>query len=329
MVCEMNRSSRPELDNSQVGVLLPSRDAVVLGTSAGELVAMACEAEELGYDSVWLGDSVVARPRYDPLVSLAAIAARTDRVGLGTAVLVAPLRHPVHLAHTVACLDQLSGGRVILGVGAGPSYGPARKEYASVGVPFERRFERLAEAMRLCRLLWREEPVTFDGEFYRVRNVGIGPKPVRDGGPAVWLGAKGPRGRGLAGSEFDGWLPGPESPEWFASGLSEVRGRAEADQPGRAITGAVYVTVSVCADQESGQEAARTAIERYYGQPYEAVANLHDSYLGSPEGAARWLNRYARSGADHLVVRLLGERPREQMHMLAPYLPEIGNRAAA
>ncbi|WP_280218484.1 LLM class flavin-dependent oxidoreductase [Nocardia neocaledoniensis] len=310
-----------------MGLLLPSRDAVALGESPRELVELACEAEALGYDSVWLGESIVARPRFDPLITLAAIASRTDRIGLGTAVLVATLRHPVHLAHSVACLDQLSDGRVILGVGAGPSYGPARKEYATLGIPFEKRFERLCEAVHLCRLLWQAESATFDGTYYHVRDVTIGPKPVQDNGPAVWLGVKGPLGRHLAGEQFDGWLPGPQSPEWFAAGLEEVRNRAASTL--RSVTGAVYVTVTICTDTEAGRRSARTAIERYYQQPYESVANLHDSYLGSAAGAAAWLNCYVRSGADHVVVRLLGVRLDEQMRQLAEHLPAIRRRAVA
>jgi probable F420-dependent oxidoreductase len=310
--------------NARVGLLLPSRDAVALGRPAQTIVDMAVEAEAAGYDSIWLGESVVARPRYDPMVMLAAIAMRTERIAMGTAVVVAPLRHPVQLAQVVASVDQLTSGRVILGVGAGPAYGPSRKEYATVGVPFERRFSRLREGVQLCRLLWQGEPVSFDGEFYQVRNVDLGPKPFQAGGPPVWLGAKGEAGRRMAGAVFDGWFPGPESPEWFAEGLADVRVAAvDAARDPRSVTSAVYVTVSVCADGEAGRQSSREAIERYYRQPYEAVASLHDSFLGPAPAAAGWLARYVAAGAGHLVIRLLGEDPQTQMRELAPYLSDI------
>jgi probable F420-dependent oxidoreductase len=290
---------------------------------------MAVEAEAVGYDSVWLGESLIARPRYEPMTMLAAIAASTTRVALGTAVIVAPLRNPVQLAQAAASVDQISEGRVILGVGAGPAYGPTRKEFATVGVPFERRFARLQENIRLCRRLWSGEPVTFDGDFYSVRNVQLGPMPAQPGGPPVWLGAKGPVSRRTAGATFDGWLPGPQSPGWFADGLAQARAAATAAGRGSAaITGAVYVTVTVCPDEEAGRNAARAAIERYYRQPYETVAGLHDSFLGPADEAAAWLARYTAAGARHLVVRLLGGDPRAQMRELARHLPGIDRGAS-
>jgi len=310
----------------QVGVLLPSRDVVALGRGPDAILDLAVDAERHGYDSVWLGESVVARPRYDVIATLGALAVRTERVVLGTAVVVAPLRHPVLLAHAAATIDQLSGGRLILGVGAGPSYGPSRKEYASLGVPFDRRFARLREAIEVCRLLWQDGPVTLEGQFFQLRNVELGPPPYQAGGPPVWLGAKGASGRRLAGADFDGWLPGPESPEWFTAGLAEVRDQAASSgRDAAAITGAVYVTVSICADDAAGLRAAREAIERYYRQPYEVVANLHDSFLGPAEDAARWLSRYVAAGAEHLVVRLLGADQPGQLRELAPFLADVKN----
>ena len=320
--------SRGVPHHAKVGILLPSRDAVALGWPARDLIDMAAEAEAVGYDSVWLGESLVARPRYEPMTMLAAIAASTTRVALGTAVIVAPLRNPVQLAQAVASVDQISDGRVILGVGAGPAYGPTRKEFAAVGVPFERRFARMQENIQLCRRLWSGEPVTFDGDFYSVRNVQLGPMPAQPGGPPVWLGAKGPVGRRIAGAAFDGWLPGPQSPGWFADGLAQARSAAAtAGRGSAACTGAVYLTVSVCADRETGRNAARAAIERYYRQPYEAVAGLHDSFLGPADEAAAWLARYTAAGARHLVVRLLGGGLRPQMRELARHLTGINQEA--
>ena len=101
----------------KIGYLLPTREQIMEGRhDAASLLALAERAEALGYDSVWVGDSVLARPRHDPLTLLAAVAARVPRVMLGTAVLLPALRNPVLLAHQVATLDQVSEGRFILGV---------------------------------------------------------------------------------------------------------------------------------------------------------------------------------------------------------------------
>ncbi|HJU16392.1 MAG TPA: LLM class flavin-dependent oxidoreductase, partial [Stellaceae bacterium] len=102
----------------RIGYLLPTREQIMAGRpAAAPLLSLAERAEALGYDSVWVGDSVLARPRHDPLTLLAAAAARTQRVELGTAVLLPALRNPVLLAHQVATIDQISAGRFVLGVG--------------------------------------------------------------------------------------------------------------------------------------------------------------------------------------------------------------------
>src|ERR1043165_659209 len=119
---------------TEFGVLIPTREAIMSGRpETGPLLAMADRAEATGFDSVWIGDSITARPRHEPLTLLAAVAARTRRVKLGTAVLLPALRHPVVLAHVVGTLDRISDGRVILGVGIAADNPPIRKEFAAAG----------------------------------------------------------------------------------------------------------------------------------------------------------------------------------------------------
>src|SRR5881296_4680679 len=140
----------------ELGVLLPTREAVMSGRpETGSMLAMAERAEATGFDSVWIGDSITARPRHEPLTLLAAVAARTRRVRLGTAVLLPALRNPVVLAHVVGTLDRVAEGRVILGVGIAADTPAIRKEFEAVGVPFERRVGRFLEMLEICRALWR------------------------------------------------------------------------------------------------------------------------------------------------------------------------------
>ena len=138
------------------GVLLPTRGVLVYAGSGGPRVEltwqMAETAERAGYDSVWVGDSITSKPRMEPLTAMAAIAARTNRVKVGTAVLLNALRHPVHLAHSAATIDNISAGRTILGLGAGRGNNQMFiDEHAAVGVPIAERAPRMEESIRVMR----------------------------------------------------------------------------------------------------------------------------------------------------------------------------------
>src|SRR5258705_13016286 len=134
----------------ELGVLLPTREAVMSGRpETAPMLAMAERAEAVGFDSVWIGDSLTARPRHEPLTLLAAVAARTRRVRLGTAVLLPALRNPVVLAQIVGTLDRVAEGRLILGVGIAGDTPAIRHEFAALGIPFERRVGRLLEIIEI------------------------------------------------------------------------------------------------------------------------------------------------------------------------------------
>src|SRR5438105_10156341 len=124
----------------ETGLLLPSREALLWADGdMALLVEAAAQAEKAGYDSVWVGDSLLARPRGEPLTLLAGIAGATTRVTLGTAVLLPLLRHPVSLAHALATLDRIAGGRLVVGVGPGAELEGTHKELAALGVPSDPR----------------------------------------------------------------------------------------------------------------------------------------------------------------------------------------------
>ena len=142
------------LANVKLGVLLPTR-GMLLGdgppADAERVIELACRAEAAGLDSVWVGDSLTAKPRLEPLVTLAAVAARTERVRLGTAVLLAALRHPVLLAQTMATVDLISQGRLVIAAGVGGAFNDEqRHEWRAAGVEPSRRASR-AEAGRASR----------------------------------------------------------------------------------------------------------------------------------------------------------------------------------
>src|SRR3954464_14278544 len=169
----------------KLGYLLPTRERVMENHhETGSLLALAEKAEALGFDSIWVGDSVTARPRHDPLTLLAAVAARTRKPELGTAVLLPALRNPVLLAHQVATLDRIAEGRLILGIGIAADVPNIRQEFTAAGVPFEKRVGRLLEGLRLARSLWTGKPVDWDGRWKVERGI-LAPTPHRPGGPPI------------------------------------------------------------------------------------------------------------------------------------------------
>jgi alkanesulfonate monooxygenase SsuD/methylene tetrahydromethanopterin reductase-like flavin-dependent oxidoreductase (luciferase family) len=138
-----------------IGALLPTRDRLAAGDpSVGPLIDLGQRAEGLGFDSVWVGDSPLARPRPDALLLLAAVATQTERVTLGTAVLLPALRHPILLAHELATLDRITDGRLIVGAGGGFPYPITEAQFDAFEVSFRRRVSRLEETIDAMRLLW-------------------------------------------------------------------------------------------------------------------------------------------------------------------------------
>ena len=161
------------------GYLLPTREKIMDNQPhVAPLLELAERAERLGFDSIWAGDSVLARPRHEPLTLLTAVASRLKRISIGTAVLLPALRNPVLLAHQVATLDQIAEGRLILGVGIAADVATIRAEFAAVGVPFEKRVGRMLEGLKLARALWTGQPVDWDGRWKVDQGI-LAPVPCR------------------------------------------------------------------------------------------------------------------------------------------------------
>jgi alkanesulfonate monooxygenase SsuD/methylene tetrahydromethanopterin reductase-like flavin-dependent oxidoreductase (luciferase family) len=277
---------------------------------AAPLLELAERAEHLGFDSVWAGDSLLARPRHEPLTLLAAVASRVRRVDIGTAVLLPALRNPVLLAHQVATLDQVAEGRLILGVGIAADVPNIRQEFTAAGVPFEKRVGRLLEGLRLARLLWSGKPVDWDGRW-KVEHGILGPTPYRQGGPPIWIGGSLPASLDRAGRLFDGWLPiAPDAAQWARlwNEVKEIARTARRDP--NALTGAMYLTVAIDKDPSRANERLNTYLEQYYSQPAAAMRSRQACYAGPSDGLAEWLEGYARAGTTHLVLRFAGEHER-------------------
>jgi probable F420-dependent oxidoreductase len=308
----------------KIGYLLPTRERVMEGNPAGgPLLKLAERAEALNYDSIWIGDSLLDRPRHEPLVMLAGVAGRTKRMLLGTGVLLPALRNPVQLAHQVATLDQLSEGRLILGIGISPDQPGIHAEFAAVGVPFEKRVGRVLESMRLCRALWTGEPVTWEGRW-QLDNAVLGPVPHRKGGPPIWMGGNTPGAMQRAARFFDGWFPISPSPEIFAAKWQEVRDMARsAGRDPDTFGGAMYMTV--CVDDDAARAEARIGqfLEAYYPGRGELMKKNQAWFAGSASAVGDWLARYADAGLTHFVIRFTGDHER-QLEAIAGIRAQLG-----
>jgi alkanesulfonate monooxygenase SsuD/methylene tetrahydromethanopterin reductase-like flavin-dependent oxidoreductase (luciferase family) len=300
----------------KVGYLLPTRERVMEGRDeTGSLLALAEKAEALGYDSLWVGDSLLARPRHDPLTLLAAVAARTRKPELGTAVLLPALRNPVVLAQQVATLDRISEGRVILGIGIASDVPNIRDEFEAAGVPFEKRIGRLIEGMQLCRALWTGKPVTWpppgtEGRW-TVKSSVLGPTPHRPGGPPIWVAGGVTASRQRVGKYFDGWFPNTPLAHEYPKEWAEVVAAAKAAKrdPSK-LTPAMYLTLSIGNDTQKADDKLNAYLKEYYGVDPLETRKRQKSFAGPAAAAAAWIKSYADAGATHFVLRFAGDHER-------------------
>jgi alkanesulfonate monooxygenase SsuD/methylene tetrahydromethanopterin reductase-like flavin-dependent oxidoreductase (luciferase family) len=274
------------------------------GTDGGlrTLVDLAVMAEAAGLDHVWVGDSPVARPRAEPFTVLGAVAGATTTVGLGTAALIPALRHPLHTAHAIATLDRLAPGRLTVAVGAGFPNDATHREFATFGIPFTARNQRLDETVARWRSLWSPGTDSIA-------------EPATPGGPPIWL-AAGPGATATArlAGRYDGWLPYPPTADDYATGVAAIR--AASRQPACGL----YVTLTL------GTKATQDRyLREYYGVAPALVAGMQACHAGDPDSAIAFLAPFVAAGARHLVVRLGGFDTARQLRLLAdevvPALP--------
>lgn len=301
----------------KLGYLLPTRERIMEGKpETGPMLTLAERAAGLGFDSIWVGDSLLARPRHEPLTLLAGVAGRVPGVELGTAVLLPALRNPVVLAHQIATLDQVSEGRFILGVGIAADAPPIRAEFTAAGVPFDKRVGRMMEGLRLMRALWTGQPVDWDGRW-QVSAGTLAPTPFRAGGPPVWIGGNLKASLDRAGKHFDGWFPIAPSPETFATQWADIKATARVEgRDADAMTGAMYLTIALDEDAAKAEARLDSFLETYYSAPAALLRRRQACYAGPEAGLGAYLKSYADAGVSHLMLRFAGD-PERQMEAAA------------
>ena len=296
----------------KIGLLLGTRGLVMRAqregraVDAGPMLDLAERAESAGLDSVLVGDSLVSKPRLEPVAAMAAIAARTSRVRIGTAVLLPAIRSPVPLAHALATVDVLSGGRTVLAMGVGGVFTPEQaQDFSAAGVDPKKRAGRFTEVVQVMRRLWTEEHVSFDGKHIQLDDVTLYPRPVQPGGIPMLLATHyrtGSEAQALrAARHGDGIMGISDSPEEFARTIAKVEELAGAEgRDPAAFERVYYMTVNIDDNAERAQADAEDFLMAYYGVSHWAG---HWGPWGPAAALAERMRAFAGAGAREIVVR--------------------------
>ncbi len=277
--------------------------------------------EEVGYDSAWTSEHIFFYfPTFDALTSLAAMAARSTRIKLGTAVFLLPLRPPALAAKEIASVDVISGGRLILGVGVG---GEFPKEFEAVGVPVKERGARTDESLRVLKQLFTQDNVSFDGRFTKLDNVTLMPKPAQAGGVPVWVAGRSEAAIRRAGTLADGYLPYLFSPERFREGLAKVREHAErAGRDPGAITGAIYQFICLADTYDEAKKLSAMDLSRRYNQPFESIVDRY-VVMGNVDSCVKRIGDFADAGVEHFILVPIVSTGADFMPQVEAYAKEI------
>ncbi len=296
-----------------------------------EAVRAARFADEAGFDGLWIPEYLTRRGdrglALEPLALLAAVARETRRVHLGTYVLGLARRHPSMLALMAASLDQLSGGRVILGLGAG-----AREMDRVLGIPYGDSVARLPEYVEVLRRLWREDKPTYAGTHYHLKGGTLSVRPLQEPLP-VWVAAQGPKGMEVAGVLAEGWISNwLYTPEGLGRAPATVRRHAAtAGRDPAAIVGVFEAAVAVAETQAEAERLGLPAVKAkllkigggyaygyrqlqalgYEGPPPTALEQIPDpvaracSIVGTPQRVIERIQEYAGHGVQYFITTFM------------------------
>ena len=324
------------------GLILPNRGVLFGATSPAELLELSEVAERSGcFDSIWVGDSIMAKPRLESITLLTAVAARTRRVKLGPACFASfPLRHPVLLAYQWASLDLIAEGRTIMvacmGGGSQQAGGDFVNEFKTMSVPMGERAARMEEGITVLRRLWSEEHVTMRGRFWEFDDVTIAPKPAQRPGPPIWIANNpqvfnvGPGTLSRAAERVarlaDGWMTTMVTPEAFREAWERVRTalRAAKRDPDQ-FPNALYFNVHIGEDRARAYEESKKFIDLYYMTDFpKETVDMWIAY-GDVKACAEHINRFIDAGVQLFTLRLTSWDQRGQLRRVVDELmPRLG-----
>jgi probable F420-dependent oxidoreductase len=278
-------------------------------------------AEELGFDSAWTQESTLgAGAQLGPIETMTYAAACTTRMRLGCVVFVSTLHSPVHLAKSISTLDQLSRGRIDVGVGTGGKGRP----FAAFGVDPSRYISRFTEGIELMKALWTEPRVTFSGEFWQLEDTPMEPKPFQKPYPPLWFGGASEPALRRAVRMGDGFFGAGSSPTArFAEQVPIVRAAlAESGQPAGSFPIAKRVYIAVDDDAERARKRINAALAGIYGQRVPAIESA--AITGTAADCVREVNQVAAAGAELILFNALFDHHEQMERLAADVLPQLG-----
>jgi alkanesulfonate monooxygenase SsuD/methylene tetrahydromethanopterin reductase-like flavin-dependent oxidoreductase (luciferase family) len=312
----------------EFGVNLNNREPLIAPDYDLQMLLDLSETVEAsGFDSVWVGDSLFSKPRYEPISLLSAISQRTSRVRLGTACMVTSTRNPLYLALEWATLDRISGGRTILGAGAGNPEEGVRREFEALGLSFGKRGELFEEGLAVLRELWTEGSTSFDGTFLHYDDVSfysgteMGPLMPIQQPPPMWV-VSNPRLTGDAPPDVmarrleaacrrivrygDGWMTccRAQHPDELVEQLGAIERYAEENGGDFSRLRIAYqVTMHIGDSAAEARDAFDEYISKYYPELSKAMDLSNWGPVGTPDEIADWIRTFAEAGVDHFVCR--------------------------
>ncbi len=330
------------------GLTLANRGVIIGIVKASDLIELAREAEVSGaFDAVWVGDSLLAKPRLESVTLLGALAGATKRVRLGVGCLATFVhRHPVLFAQQWASLDVLSAGRAWLAVclgGPDEQSAAQAQEHAVMGIQASERVARLEEGIVILRKLFGEKKASHAGRFYRFENVTLEPAPAQQPCP-IWI-ASNPTGLtwkgGASASEAvverafrrvarlaDGWMTNKVSPAQFREQWARIAAmaREEGRDPAR-LGSALYHNLNINADRRAALEESKAFLDRYYSANFSPAFVEGWTAAGPPERCIADLAAYFEAGMRHIALRLTSWDQRGQLkRFLTEVAPAFGGR---
>lgn len=287
---------------------------------AAGFAAYLKRVEALGFESAWTQEQVLGTmPQLSPIETMTFAAACTDRLRLGCAVLVTTLHNPVHLAKSLSTLDQMSRGRLEIGVGTG---GKGRM-FAAFGVDPERFVGRFTEGLELMKQLWTRPRVNFDGRFWQLEDASMEPKPFQKPHPPIWFGGSSPAALRRAVRHGNGFFGAGSSPtEQFAEQVrTVVTALAEQERDAAEFPIAKRVYVAVDDSPARGRERMNAALERLYGRRSATIESA--AVAGTPDDCVRALREVEAAGAQRILLSPMFDHVEQTERLAAEVLPRL------
>ena len=323
------------------GLTLANRGVIIGAVTVPELFDMAKRGEDSGaFDAVWVGDSLLAKPRLESIALLSALAVVTKKVRLAVGCMATfPHRHPALLAQQWASLDVISGGRAWLAVclGGPNEQSPAQAlEHKVMGIKDTERVARLEEGITILRKLFHEEKVSHRGRFYEFEGVTIQPRPVQNPMP-IWIasnptgltwkdGASAPspaveRGLRRVARFADGWMTNKVTPAEFKSQWRRILGMAkEEGRDPTKVGSALYHNITINEDRKAALDESKAFLDKYYTSNFSMKFVEGFTTAGSPKQCIEELETYFEAGVGHITLRMTSW---DQTGQLKRFLEEV------